>query len=144
MANAAASVRARGAGPSTLAVKPSALAGEPSALAVQANLLAHDLVAEARAQVVLEAVRQRDNHVLHAAVFDELGQELAALGAVVFPQEIANHVEREVTGEVKYRVIEQVSDKLFHRDTSKDLLGKKDGVAHIADKLTAQGLRTID
>ena len=62
----------------------------------------------------------------------------------VLAKEIANHVQGEVTGEVKYRVIEQVGDKLFHRDTSRGQLGKKDSVAHIADKLAAQGLRTID
>jgi hypothetical protein len=105
-----------------------ALAVEPSALGIKTDLFADDVVAEAGAQVVLETVGERDNHVLHAAVLDELRQELAALGAVVLPQEVANHVEREVTGEVKYRVIEQVSDKLFHRDTSRGLLGKKTGL----------------
>jgi hypothetical protein len=93
------------------------------ALAVEPDLLADDIVGQPGAQVVLETVSERDEHVLDAAVFDELGQELAAFGAVVFAQEIANHVEREVTGEVKYRVIEQVGDKLFHRDTSEGLLG---------------------
>ena len=65
---------------STLVVDPSALAVEPSALAVQTDLLPDDIVAEAGAQVVLETIGERDNHVLHAAVLDELREELAASG----------------------------------------------------------------
>jgi hypothetical protein len=101
---------------------------ERLALAVEPDLLPDDVVAEPGAEVVLQTVAQRDQHVLDAAVRDELGEELAALGTFVVAKEVTNHVQGEVTGEVKYRVIEQVGDKLFHRDTSRGLLGKKTGL----------------
>src|SRR5438045_636676 len=50
-------------------------ARRPLALAVQADLLANDVVAEPGAQVVLEAIGKRDNHVLDAAVRNELGEQ---------------------------------------------------------------------
>src|SRR6185503_15030029 len=66
-----------------------------SALAVKPDLFAHDVVVDSGAQVVLQAVRERDHHVVHAPVFDQLAQQLASFGAVVFTQKIPHHVQGE-------------------------------------------------
>src|SRR4029078_2499047 len=90
-----------------------------SAFAVEADLLANDVIIDAAAQIVLQAVGQGHDHVVDASVLDQLRQQLASLRGVVLPREITNHVQGEVAREVKYRVVEQVGDKLFHRGTSR-------------------------
>src|SRR5581483_5929740 len=123
---------------------------ERSALAVKPDLLADDLVVETGLQVVLEAVGQGDDHVVHAPVLDQLAQQRARLRAVVLAQEVADHVQGEITGEVQYRVVEKVSDKLFHRSLQCQCSvsaasenqwrmdeQKEDGLAHIADACDA-------
>ena len=38
-------------------------------------------------------------------------------------QEVPDHVERQISGEIQYRVIEKVGDKLFHRKASRGVKG---------------------
>src|SRR4029078_11996003 len=96
-----------------------ASAAKRSALAVQPDLLAHHLFGDSGAQVVLQTVGERDDHVVDASVFDQLAKQAPSFWAVIVPKEIANHVQGEIAREIDYRVIEQVGDQLFHRDTSK-------------------------
>src|SRR6478672_7009067 len=86
-----------------------------SALGVHDELLAHRLLVDARADVVLEDVRQRDQEVVHTLVLDQLLEKRLRLPAVVPPQELAHLIERDLPLEIHVHVFQQVPYELFHR-----------------------------
>ena len=61
-----------------------------------ADLLADDVVRDAGAEVVLKAIRQRDDHVVDAPVLDQLAEQLSSFRAVIVTQEIPHHVQGEI------------------------------------------------
>src|SRR5262245_30710242 len=84
-----------------------------SALGVELDLLAHHVLGEAGAQVVLETVGEGHDHVLDAAVLDQLGEQGPSFTAVIVAEEVLDHVDGELPREVEHRVVEEKGDELF-------------------------------
>src|SRR6202034_769687 len=94
-------------------LRPSRKRRPRSALRVERELLAHDLLVDPGADVLLETIGQGQEQLVDPFVLDQLGQERLRLSAVVPPEKLTNRVERDLPLEVQIEIFEQVPHKLF-------------------------------
>lgn len=86
-----------------------------SALRVHRELVADDLLVDARLQVFLEAIGQSNEHVVdRTLVLHELLQKRSGFATIVLAQKIPHGLERNFALKVEVDVVEQVLDQFLH------------------------------
>src|SRR6187401_546803 len=87
-----------------------------SAVGIDVQLIADRLLADAVADLILEAIRQGDQQVVDALFLDDLRQKLARFAAVVLAQELPHLLHGDVALEIEVQVLEQKTNKLLHEE----------------------------
>jgi len=87
-----------------------------SAVGVYVQLVSDRLLAHAIPDLILEAICQGDQQVVHALFLDDLRQELACFAAVVLAQELPHLLHGDLALEVEVQVLEQKTNKLLHEE----------------------------
>lgn len=71
-----------------------------SALGIERQLVTNVASGNPRTDVILETVCERDEQIIHAALFDDLGEHFTRFSTIVFPQEFADFFGGDIPGEI--------------------------------------------